>query len=110
MGCYIQQCFLDANGTLTTFNGEGGTITVPGTYEIIKSCNQSETSDWFRVMAKLELYTPGINTIVSVVVFFNEVMITLNSAHDVWVSVCHINHYTASAGSLLLKCPICVHR
>lgn len=87
LGCYIQHCFLNANGTLTEFNGEGGTVTTPGTYEIIQSCDVSPTSIWFRVVVKLEMCTPGVNTIVAVYVFFNEVMITVNHKHDIWVSV-----------------------
>lgn len=86
-GCYRQQCFLKANGTITTFNGESGTITMLGAYEIIQSCDQSQSADWFRVVVKLETCTPGVNTIVAVYVFFNDVMIALNTKHDVWVSV-----------------------
>ncbi|XP_044028582.1 IgGFc-binding protein-like [Siniperca chuatsi] len=86
MGCYIQQCFLSGNGTLTAFNGEGGTITVPGAYEIIQNCDQSQTSDWFRVVVKLETCTPGVNTITAAYVFFNEVMITVDKKHDVWIN------------------------
>lgn len=58
MGCYIQQCFLDSNGTLTAFNGDSGTITTAGVYEIIQNCNQSQTTDWFRLLVKLEMCTP----------------------------------------------------
>lgn len=87
MGCYIQQCFLGSNGTLTTYNGEVGTIMVPGAYEISQSCSQSQTLDWFRVVVKVEMCTPGVNTILAVYVFINEVMITVTNKHDVWVSV-----------------------
>ncbi|XP_037649596.1 IgGFc-binding protein-like [Sebastes umbrosus] len=86
LGCYIQHCFLNANGTLTEFNGEGGTVTTPGTYEIIQSCDVSPTSIWFRVVVKLEMCTPGVNTIVAVYVFFNEVMITVDHKHDIWIN------------------------
>lgn len=86
MGCYIQQCFLNGNGTLTPFNGEGGTITVPGAYEIIQNCKKSQTSDWFRVVVKLEMCTPGVNSIIAVYVFFNEVMVTVNNKHEVFIN------------------------
>lgn len=87
MGCHAVQCLLSANATLTEFNGTGGLITVPGAYEMIKSCDVNSTSDWFRVVVKLEACTPGVNTIVAVYVFFNQGMITINSKHDIWVSV-----------------------
>lgn len=87
MGCFPQQCVLGLNGTLTAFNGESGTVTVPGSYELIQSCDQSQTSDWFRVVVKLETCIPGVNSVVAVYVFFNEVMITFNNKHDIWVSV-----------------------
>ncbi|KAI3358666.1 hypothetical protein L3Q82_015078, partial [Scortum barcoo] len=86
MGCYLQQCSLGSNGTFTPFSGEGGTITAPGAYNIIENCNQSQTSDWFRVVVKLEMCTPGVNTILAVYVFFNEAMITVNSKHEVWIN------------------------
>lgn len=115
MGCYRQQCFLQANGTLTAFSGEVCTITVPGSYEIIQSCDQSRSADWFRVVVKLETCTPGVNTIVAVHVFFNGVMITLNTKHDVWVSV-WTKPWQYSYLSYLknvfitIKCSICVYR
>lgn len=87
MGCHPQQCVMGPNGTLTAFNGESGIVTVPGAYELIQSCDQSQTSDWFRVVVKLETCTPGVNSIVAVYVFFNEVMIAVNNKHDIWVSV-----------------------
>ena len=88
MSCQLRHCFLDANGTLNQFNGEGGTIAEPGSYEIIQSCDVSQTTDWFRVVAKLGTCTPGVNSIVAVYVFFNDMMISVNSEHDIWVSVC----------------------
>ncbi|XP_051246393.1 IgGFc-binding protein-like [Dicentrarchus labrax] len=103
MGCYIQQCFLDANGTLTPFNGEGGTVTVPGAYEIIQNCDQSLTTDWFRVVVKLEMCTPGVNTIVSVSVFFNEVMITINNKHGVWINGRAMTQTNVSQNSVEVK-------
>ncbi|XP_059206328.1 IgGFc-binding protein-like [Centropristis striata] len=86
MGCHIQQCFLGANGTLTPFNGEGGTVTLPGAYEIIKSCDASQTANWFRVVARLDTCTPGVNTILAVNVFFSAVMVTVDRNHDIFVN------------------------
>ncbi|GLD63936.1 IgGFc-binding protein-like protein, partial [Lates japonicus] len=86
MDCFPQQCFLDANGTLTAFNGDSGTVTVPGAYEIVESCDQSQTSDWFRVVVKLEMCSPGVNTIVAVYVFFNDMMITVDNKHNIWTN------------------------
>ncbi|KAL7381442.1 hypothetical protein ABVT39_005557 [Epinephelus coioides] len=85
MGCHIQHCFLDASGTLTEFNGQSGAITVPGAYEIVQSCDVSPTADWFRVVVKLEMCTPGINTVMAVYVFFSEVMVTVDNKHDIWI-------------------------
>ncbi|KAF7670088.1 hypothetical protein LDENG_00056670 [Lucifuga dentata] len=86
MDCYLQQCFLGANGNLTLFNGESGTITKPGAYEIIQNCDQTLTSHWFRVVVKLEMCSPGVNTIMAVYVFFKDVMITVNNKHGVWIN------------------------
>ena len=86
MGCYIQQCSLDANGTLTAFNGDSGTVTTPGEYEIIQSCDQSQTN-WFRVVAKFDICTPGVNTMVGMYVYFRNMEITVNHKHGIWVSV-----------------------
>ncbi|KAI4817690.1 hypothetical protein KUCAC02_011073 [Chaenocephalus aceratus] len=86
MSCQLQHCFLDANGTLNQFNGEGGTITEPGSYEIIQNCDVSQTTDWFRVVVKLETCTPGFNTILAVYVFFNDMTISVNSKHDIWIN------------------------
>lgn len=74
------------NGTLTAFNGESGVVTVPGAYEIIQNCDQSETTDWFRVVVKLNMCTPGVNSIMAVYMFFNDVMIIVNNKYDIWVS------------------------
>ncbi|XP_040909680.1 IgGFc-binding protein-like [Toxotes jaculatrix] len=100
MGCLPQQCFLDSNGTLTAFTGESGTITVPGAYEIIQSCDQSQALDWFRVVVKLEMCTPGTNTIVAVYVFFSEVMITVNNKHDIWINGRPITQTTFSQNNV----------
>ncbi|XP_031722449.1 IgGFc-binding protein-like [Anarrhichthys ocellatus] len=86
MGCHVQHCLLEANGTFTAFNGVDSIITVPGAYEIIQSCDVSPTSVWFRVVAKLEMCTPGVNTLTAVYVFFNEGVITVNRKHDVWIN------------------------
>lgn len=85
MGCYLQQCFLGADGTLAPFDGEGGTIAEPGAYEIIQNCERTLTSHWFRVVVKLERCNPGVNTVAAVYVFFKDVMITVNDKHGVWV-------------------------
>ncbi|XP_067468831.1 IgGFc-binding protein-like [Thunnus thynnus] len=103
MGCYRQQCFLQANGTLTAFSGEVCTITVPGSYEIIQSCDQSRSADWFRVVVKLETCTPGVNTIVAVHVFFNGVMITLNTKHDVWIDGRTMTQTTVSQNNVTVE-------
>ncbi|XP_070702064.1 IgGFc-binding protein-like [Pempheris klunzingeri] len=100
MGCYVQQCLLDANGTLTAFNGDSGTIKVPGAYEIIQKCDQSQALDWFRVVVKFETCTPGVNTIVAVHVFFSEVMITVNSTHGIWANGRLITQTTFSKGNV----------
>nr|XP_046274005.1 IgGFc-binding protein-like [Scatophagus argus] len=100
MGCYIQQCILDANGTFTPFSGGGGTITVPGSYEFIQNCNQSQTSDWFRVVVTLETCTPGVNSILSVNVFFNEVVITVNNKHGVWINGREMSQTTYSQNNV----------
>ncbi|XP_075995597.1 IgGFc-binding protein-like [Genypterus blacodes] len=86
MGCYLQQCFLGSNGTITPFSGDGGTITKSGTYEIIQNCEHNQTSHWFRVVVKLERCNPGVNTILAVYVFFKDVMITVNYKHGVWIN------------------------
>ncbi len=85
MGCYIQQCSMDSNGTLTAFMGETGTISVPGYYDIIQHCNQSQT-DWFKVVVNIQMCTPGVNTIMAVYLFFDDMMITLSNKHSIWVS------------------------
>lgn len=86
-GCYLKQCMMTADGTFTPISGEAGTIAAPGAYEIIKVCNQSSTSEWFRVVVKLEICgNPGVNMLVAVYVFFNDLMITINSKHEIWVS------------------------
>lgn len=87
MGCYLKQCLLGSNGTLTPFSGADGTITEPGAYEVIQVCDQAQTSDWFRVVVKLEICSPGVNTIVAVYVFLSELVITVDSKHNIWVSV-----------------------
>ncbi|KAK2830490.1 hypothetical protein Q5P01_018421 [Channa striata] len=86
MGCHPQQCIMGPNGTLTAFNGEGGTVTVPGAYEIIQSCDQSQASNWFRVVVKLEMCAPGVNSIVALYVFFKDVMITVDNKHNLWIN------------------------
>ncbi|XP_023265555.1 IgGFc-binding protein-like [Seriola lalandi dorsalis] len=102
MGCTRQQCSLEANGTLTVFNGEAGNVTVPGIYEIIQSCDQSHTSNWFRVVVKLDTCTPGVNSILALYVFFNEVLFTVNSKHDIWVNGRAINQTTFSQNNVTL--------
>ncbi|XP_037329243.2 IgGFc-binding protein-like [Pungitius pungitius] len=102
MGCHPIRCRLGANGTLTEFNGTAGLITVPGAYEIIKSCDVSSTSGWFRVVVKLETCTPGVNTIVAVYVFSNERMITVNSKHDIWINGRPLTQTTFSQDNLKL--------
>ncbi|KAM9340233.1 IgGFc-binding protein-like [Symphorus nematophorus] len=102
MGCYIQQCFLGANGTLTAFNGDSGTVTMPGAYEIIQSCDQSQTSDWFRVVVKFDMCTPGVNTIVGVFVYFSDMEITVNRKHGIWVNGQVMNQTTFSKSNVNL--------
>ncbi|KAM3858157.1 IgGFc-binding protein-like [Diretmus argenteus] len=86
MGCHLKRCILGANGTLTTFSGEAGTITDPGTYEMIQVCDQTLTSEWFRVVVKLEMCTPGVNTIMAVYVFFDNLIITMDNKRDIWIN------------------------
>lgn len=86
LGCYLQQCTVGPNATVTAFNGESSAITAPGAYEIIQNCEQSATSDWFRVVVKFNTCSPGFNSFMAMYVFFTGAMIIVNNKHDVWVS------------------------
>ncbi|XP_047461425.1 IgGFc-binding protein-like [Mugil cephalus] len=86
MACYAQRCLLGSSGTLTAFNGNGGTVSVPGSYELTRNCIQSQTSGWFRVVVKLDKCTSGLNTIMAVYVFFSDMMVTINYKHEVWIN------------------------
>ncbi|KAM3596113.1 uncharacterized protein V6R79_008319 [Siganus canaliculatus] len=98
MGCYIQQCTLDSNGTFTPFNGESGTLTTSGAYDIVQNCDQSQTADWFRVVALL--CTPNVSEIAAVYVFFSGGMITINNNHDVWVNGMAMTQTTYSQNNI----------
>lgn len=84
MGCYLQQCSLESNGTVTAFSGDVTAFTQPGAYVILQNCN--ETADWFRVVAKMEMCS-RVNTVLAVYVYFDDATVTINHKHNVWVSV-----------------------
>ena len=87
MACDLKQCSLGGDGTLSDFNGGSGNIEDPGTYELVKVCDQAVTPKSFRVAVKLQKSgTPMINKIVAVYVFFDHVMISISNKHEVWVS------------------------
>lgn len=113
MNCYVQQCFLDSNATLTAFNGDTGTVTTPAAYDILQNCDQSQTTDWFRVVARLEACSPGAMSVVALHVFFNDMMITVTSSHGVWVRL-RKNIYHSDliqASDVISPCVLmCVHR
>ncbi|XP_029023842.1 IgGFc-binding protein-like [Betta splendens] len=86
LGCFLQQCTVGQNATVTAFNGETGAVKKAGTYEIVQNCDQSATTDWFRVVVKFDTCTPGVNSFMAMYVFFTDVMIIVNNKHDVWIN------------------------
>ncbi|KAK6327240.1 hypothetical protein J4Q44_G00028850 [Coregonus suidteri] len=87
LGCYLKNCLLETNGAFTLFNGRSGAITAMGAYEIIKVCDNALVEEWFRVVVTLQACgKSGLKSVVAVYVYFNDLMITVNSKHETWIN------------------------
>lgn len=86
-GCYPSQCVLEAGGIFTFYSGGMGKITATGAYEIVRVCNGVLEFEWFRVVADVQICaTGGIPVTAAVYVFFDDLVITINSKQEIWVS------------------------
>lgn len=86
-GCYLKKCLLETNGAFTLFNGRSGAISAMGAYEIIKVCDNALVEEWFRVVVTLQdCGKTGLKSVVAVYVYFNDLIVTVNSKHETWVS------------------------
>nr|XP_023659488.1 IgGFc-binding protein-like isoform X1 [Paramormyrops kingsleyae] len=86
-GCYKNQCLLKSGGDFTLFNGISGDITIKGSYNILELCDQTVLTEWFRMVADVQMCgQAGDASVVAVHTFFEDMFITINNHHDVWVS------------------------
>nr|XP_046181870.1 IgGFc-binding protein-like [Oncorhynchus gorbuscha] len=86
-GCYLKKCLLETNGAFTLFNGRSGAITAMGAYEIIKVCDNALVEEWFRVVVALQACgKTGLKSVVAVYVYFNDLIVTVNSKHETWIN------------------------
>ncbi|XP_048849978.1 IgGFc-binding protein-like [Brienomyrus brachyistius] len=86
-GCYKNQCLLEAGGSFTLFNGISGDVTIKGSYNILEFCDQTVLTDWFRVVADVQMCgQAGDASVVAVHTFFEDMLITINNQRDVWVN------------------------
>ncbi|XP_029023837.1 IgGFc-binding protein-like [Betta splendens] len=85
-GCYPRECVLETGGSITLFSGLSGDISVMGAYEIMANCDES-ASDWFRIVAMLQQCSlTGVKSVVSVYIFFNDLIVTLTNKQETWVN------------------------
>ncbi|KAM9419012.1 IgGFc-binding protein-like [Salvelinus alpinus] len=86
-GCYLKKCLLETNGAFTLFNGRSGAITAMGNYEIINVCDNALVEEWFRVVVTLQACgKTGLKSVVAVYVYFNDLIVTVNSKHETWIN------------------------
>ncbi|XP_023659724.2 IgGFc-binding protein-like [Paramormyrops kingsleyae] len=86
-GCYKNQCLLKSGGDFTLFNGISGDITIKGSYNILELCDQTVLTEWFRVVADVQMCgQAGDASVVAVHTFFEDMLITINNHHDVWLN------------------------
>ena len=69
------------------FGGKGGTIDVMGAFEIVKVCDGALVEEWFRVVVQLEeCGHNGLKRVAAVDIFFEDLVIIINSKHETWVT------------------------
>lgn len=93
-GCYPKQCVLETGGSFTIFNGTTWTISSNGAFDLVKICDGANTVNWFRVVVELQACNTGALKPAAIYVFFGDVLITVNSKHEIWVSKKSIVTYT----------------
>ncbi|KAI1901487.1 hypothetical protein AGOR_G00034940 [Albula goreensis] len=87
MGCQPRQCQLQAGGVFTLFDGTHGAIASVGAYELLKVCDKVPPAEWFRVVAyMLECGESDLPSVVSIYIFFQDVMVSINDKLEVWVN------------------------
>lgn len=84
-GCYPKQCKLETPGSFTLFNGTTWSIPSMGAYDLVNVCDDIVIGIWFRVVAVLQERN-GVLTTAAVHIFFENVLVTITSKNDIWVS------------------------
>lgn len=93
-GCYPKQCLLEAAGSFTLFNGTTWNIPSMGAFDLVKVCDDTVVGIWFRVVAVLQ-ESSGVLSTAAVHVFFDNVLVTVASQNEIWVSKkCHPENQT----------------
>ncbi|KAL6461279.1 hypothetical protein MHYP_G00312450 [Metynnis hypsauchen] len=86
-GCYSKQCALEAGGFFTFFNGETWTFTSLGAFELVKVCDEALVLEWFRVVVQVQACgQTGLNEIVALHVFFEDVLVTVTAEQEIWLN------------------------
>uniref|UniRef100_A0A8B9KF75 VWFD domain-containing protein n=1 Tax=Astyanax mexicanus TaxID=7994 RepID=A0A8B9KF75_ASTMX len=85
-GCYQKQCMLEDGGSFTLFNGTTWTVSSVGAFDLVKVCDGVDLSTWFRVVVELQVCSTGFLKPVAVYVFIEDLLVTVNSKHEIWVS------------------------
>lgn len=97
-GCYPKQCLLKNAGSFTLFNGTTWNIPSMGAFDLVKVCGDTVIGVWFRVVAVLQERT-GVLSTAAVHIFFENVLVTVNSQNEIWVSK------KKNFGCILFTCP-----
>lgn len=90
-GCYPKQCLLKTAGSFTLFNGTTWNIPSMGAYDLVKVCDDTIRGNWFRVVAELQ-ERPEVLSTAAVHVFFENVLVTVTSPTETWVSETSLFH------------------
>ncbi|XP_037396853.1 IgGFc-binding protein-like [Pygocentrus nattereri] len=83
-GCFSKECVLETGGSFTLFNGTTWIIPSMGAFDLVKVCDSAAVTVWFRVVVKLQACNSGALTPAAVYVFFEDVLVTVNSKLDIW--------------------------
>lgn len=93
-GCYPKQCIMGNTGAFTTFQGVVGDVTESGMYDLVKTCDDSMTEGWFRIVMDLKTCgETGQMSAVGIIAFLDDTTVVINSIFETSVSLLEISQH-----------------
>ncbi|KAI4876213.1 hypothetical protein NFI96_017951 [Prochilodus magdalenae] len=102
-GCYPRQCMVKSGGFFNLFNGTIWNVPSTGAFDLVSVCPGASVGYWFRVVAEFESCNSGVLTPSAVYVFFENMLVTINSKHEIWLNGKKLTWPTVKRNQIFIK-------